>query len=498
LGLDVGSTGCKAVLFSEDGQPLGQAYREYPELHPNPGWIELSPDTVWEGVQAVIGEAASAQDGDPVRALSVSTLGETVTPFSRDGRFLYNSITSPDSRCVEEAKSWHETLGAERVFQITGMPLHPSFTLNKIMWMRRHKPEVHGETWKYLIWEDAVFLLLGLEPTIDHSLAGRTMAFNITDLDWSPEMLGAAGLGSDLFARPVPSGTVVGEVPGAMADELGLPSGVVCVAGGHDQPMNALGAGVVTEGLAVDGMGTVECITVAFDQPVLTDEMRRSNYCVYPHVKGGMYVTLAFNYTSGAVLRWYRDNFAAAERQEAATTGRDVYDLILDDLPEEPTGLLFVPYFAGSGTPHLDPLARGALLGLGLDCDAKTVVKGLIEGMCYDLALNIETLATAGVQVERLRATGGGSRSPAWLQMKADVTGREVVTLDVSEGGCLAGAMLAGVATGAYGSLDEAASALVREVRVFEPDARRHAAYAEHYQRYVQVWPRIAELVRVG
>lgn len=496
LGLDVGSTGCKAVLFDEEGAILGQAYREYPELHPERGWIELPPDKVWAGVQAVIREAGAHQGGDPVRALSVSALGETVTPFSKDGRFLHNSITSPDARCVEEAESWHQTLGAQRVFEITGMPAHPSFTLNKIMWMRRHRPDVHRETWKYLIWEDAVFFLLGLEPVIDYSLAGRTMAFDVVKLNWSEEMLTTADVSAELFARPVASGTVVGELPSSSAEELGLPAGVLCVAGGHDQPMNALGAGVVREGLAVDGMGTVECVTVAFDEPVLSEEMRRSNYCVYPHVKGGMHVTIAFNYTSGAILRWYRDNFAAAERQEAEASGLDVYDVILKGLPEDPTGLLFVPYFAGSGTPHLDPLARGALLGLTLDCDAKTVVKGLLEGMCFELMLNLEALSAANVRVERLRVTGGGSKSPVWLQVKADVTGREVVTLNVMEGGCLAGAMLGGVATGVYASVDEAAAALIKEERVFQPDAGRHARYQEQYRRYVEVWPRIRDLVR--
>ncbi len=485
LGLDVGSTGCKAVLFDLEGRQLAQAYREYPELHPRPGWIELDPQLVWQGVKEVLAEAAAGQRGDPVQALCISALGETVTPLDHAGRPLCNSITSPDTRSVAQSDSWRDTLGAARVFEITGMPLHPSFTLNKIMWIRDQRPDLHQQAWKYLLWEDHVFYRLGLEPTVDYSLACRTMAMDLRTRQWSAEMLDLAGLSPDLFARPVASGTIVGELPAPAADELGLPRGVLCVAGGHDQPMNALGAGVVREGVAVDGMGTVECVTVAFDEPVLTPAMLRNNYCVYPHVKDGMYVTIAFNYTSGAILRWYRDNFAAAECARAEASARDVYDIILSRLPSEPTGVFLVPHFAGSGTPALDPRARGAVLGLTLSCDRKTFVKALIEGICYDLRLNLEALAESGVYTESLRATGGGSKSPQWLQLKANITGREVITLNVTEGGCLAGAMLGGVAAGVYRSVDEAADALIRERAHFEPDPNQHERYNELYPHYV-------------
>ena len=259
--------------------------------------------------------------------------------------------------------------------------------------------------------------------------------------------------------------------------------------------MNALGAGIIREGMAVDGMGTVECITVAFEKPVLTEEMRSHNYCCYPHVYGDLYASLAFNYSSGAILRWFRDNFATAEVKQAQEQQRDVYDILLDDLPEGPTGLFLVPYFAGSGTPYMDPLSKGVLVGLTLGCDQKPFVKGLLEGTCYELYLNIQELDDAGVQVDRLRCTGGGSRSPYWLQLKADITGRECVTLNVSESGCQAAAMLAGVQAGEYSSLHEAVSALVREKDSFEPREAEHARYQEYFETYRDLWPAVREVV---
>jgi xylulokinase len=493
MGLDVGSTGVKSVVFDASGRIVGSAYREYPEVYPQSGWIELRPDEVWQAVRAVISEAA-AQAGGDVRSLCISAMGEAFTPVAEDGSFLYNTIVSPDARAVQQAEAWRESPGARRVFEITGMPLHASFTLPKIVWLREQRPDIHAATWKYLLWPDAICMKLGLTPRLDGSLAGRTMAFDVTAREWSGEMLAAAGVGAEMFAEPIRSGEVVGELSAGAAADVGLEAGCLVVAGGHDQPMNALGAGVVREGLAVDGMGTVECITVAFDEPVLTPAMLAHNYCCYPHVVGDMYATIAFNYSSGSVLRWFRDNLAAEERAQAERESRDVYDIILAGLPEGPSGLLWIPYFAGSGTPHLDPLAKGAILGLSLDVDRKRLVKALIEGTCFELNLNLRSLAAAGVNVDRLRATGGGSRSDAWLQLKADITGREVVTLNVSEAGCLAGAMLGGVALGVWDGLGEATDALVREDRTFEPDAAEHERYSEVYETYAQAWPAIADL----
>jgi len=494
MGLDVGSTGVKAVVFDEEGKVRGSTYQEYGELYPQPSWIELRPDEVWAATQRVIREAA-AEAGGGVRSLSISALGETFTPISRDGQFLHNSIVSPDNRAVKQAESWRESLGAQRVFEITGMPLHPSFTLNKIMWLRDEMPQVHADTWKYLLWPDVILFKLGFEPRIDWSLAGRTMAFDVVNKRWSQEMLEAAGIEVELFADPIQPGEVVGELSARAAESVGLEAGCLMVAGGHDQPMNALGAGVVGQDMAVDGMGTVECITVAFDAPVLTPAMLEHNYCCYPHVVGGLYATIAFNYASGSVLRWFRDNFGQAELAQAKREGRDVYEVILADLPEGPTGLLWIPYFAGSGTPYLDPHAKGAIVGLTLACDRKSFIKALIEGTCYELNLNITALAQAGVAIERLRVTGGGSRSDTWLQIKADITGKEVVTLNVSEAGCLAGAMLGGVALGVWHSVAEAVGALVHEGKSFEPRSGEHQKYQPLYEAYQDAWPALRDVM---
>ncbi len=495
LGLDIGTTGCKAIVFSVEGEILAHAYREYGVVYPQPGWVEIDPNKVWLCVSEAINEVAHRVRSDPVKALSVTTLGEAFTPIAEDGTLLGNSITCVDSRGVEQTEFWNRTLGKERVFQITGMPLHIGYSLPKLMWLKDERPEIFSKARKFLCYEDFAYFKLGLEPTIDYSLAGRTMAFDVREKKWSDEMFSAAGINPDVMATPRPAGEVVGEIPASIASELGLPAGTIAVTGGHDQPVNALGGGVISEGVAVDGLGSTECVTVGFNEPPLNEKMLAANYPVYPHVKQGMYVSLAFSFTGGNLLRWYRDTFAGDMVKEAERTGADVYDLILRDVPEGPTGVYVLPHFTGTGTPYMDPDSKGTITGLTLETTREQFIKALIEGVTYELQLNLRTLEeAAGVKIDRLRAMGGGAKSKMWLQLKADITGKEVVSLAVSECGCLGAAILAGVGIGEYSSVDEAVELLVSEKEVYHPDTDTHEQYAEKTTIYSELYPALKEI----
>lgn len=495
LGLDIGTTGCKAMAFSVAGKPLAYAYREYGVIYPRPGWAELDPNKVWQCVTEIINQVALSVGNDPIKALAVTSLGETFTPVSEDGSVLSNSMTYVDNRGVEQTESWNHTLGKKRVFQITGQPLHPGYSLPKLMWLRDERPDIFNKAYKFLLYEDFAYFKLGLEPTIDYSLAGRTMAFDIREKKWSEELFSTACIDPEVMSTPRPSGVVVGEIPDPIAENLGLPKGTVAVTGGHDQPVNALGGGVISEGVAVDGMGSTECVTVGFNKPPINDEMLAANYPVYSHVKQGMYVSLAFSYTCGNLLRWYRDNFARDMVDEARRTSSDVYDLILKDVPEGPSGIYVLPHFVGSGTPYFDPDSKGTITGLTLGATREQFVKALIEGITYELRFNLETLEeAAGVKIDRLRAMGGGAKSPIWLQLKADITGKEVVSLAISECGCLGAAILAGVGAGEYSSVDEAVNMIVSEVNVFHPDPERHKQYTERFAIYSELYPKLKEI----
>ena len=494
LGLDIGTTGSKAVVFAADGAILSSAYEEYPPmLSPRPGWAELDSHVIWAAVQRVVA-AAAAETPDPVEALSVSVFGESFLPVASNGEPLYNTILSFDPRAREQADRLTEKLGREQIFQITGMPQHSSYTLNKVLWFRDHEPDVFRETWKMLLWEDYFFLKLGLEPSVDYSVIGRTLALDVRTRGWAEPVFEAAELEPELFATPVASGTVLGEVSAAAAAQLGLPKGVKVVAGGHDQPACALGAGVVAPGVSTDTTGTVECMTMAMGEPVLTDAMLASNICVYPHVVPDRYVSLAYLYTAGSILRWCRDHFGAEARAVAESTGRDVYDVLIESAPDGPIDLFLLPHFQGSGTPYLDSDSRGVLAGLTLHTTPADVTRAILDGVAYEMRINLEAVRRGGLTVEKFNAIGGGSRSDRWCQTKADVTGLPVDALDVSEAGCLGVAMLAGAATGVWPSLDEAIAQLVRPRKTFQPDPDSRKLYDRGFDVYRRLYDSTRDL----
>lgn len=494
LGLDIGITGSKAVAFSLTGEMLAQAYREYPLYQPNPGWMELDPGEVWHAVKGVIRQVTAAIPNDPVRALSVSTHGESVVPVDTQGRPLCRFITALDTRAGEQTEWWGGQLGKDRLFQITGMPLHPMYTVNKLMWLRQHEPEIFAAAGRFLCMQDFVFHQLGLDPAMDYSLATRTMAFDVNHCSWSEEILALARLDTQRLSRTLPSGSPVGQIAASVAAELGLAPGAVGVTGGHDQPAGALGCGAVAEGIAMDSTGTVECVAVASPRLVLGPELLEGNLPIAPHTVPGMYLVLGYSSTGGALLRWYRDNFAGAEQQEAQRTGRDVYDLILEQAVDGPSPVLILPHFFGSGTPWMDPDSKGAILGLDMSTSKGQLIKGILDSVTYETKLSVDVMEAAGISVRELRAIGGGAKSPRWLQTKADIFGKPVVAMDVSEAACLGVAILAGVATEVFSSIEEGVARMVRVKHTYEPDMAVHERHMEKAERFARIYPALAEL----
>ncbi len=488
MGLDVGTTGTKAIVFDDSGRLICSAYREYPFTHPRPGWSDLDSNQVWLAVVEAVSEAA-AQSREPVRALGVSSQGEAATPVSESGKVLAPAIVSFCSRTQELVPRWRSIIDPLELFRITGMPLSHIYTILKLQWVRENQPEVFARVWKFLLFEDFTIFRMGLPPTIDYSLAARTMAFDVVEKRWSERVFELADLDPALFAEAQPSGTVVGELPRKSADLLGLPAGCLVVTGGHDQPAGALGAGVIAPGVAIDATGTVECLTPAFAEPHLDETMLRSSFACYPHTASPLYCTIAFNFTGGSLLRWYRDTLGEAERKRAEAQGRDVYDVILEQMPDQPTDLLVLPYFSATGTPYFDPEPTSAIVGLHLGTTRGEIVRALLEGLSFEIKLNIKLLAEAGIGLEELRAVGGGAKSERWLQIKADIFNRRVVSLETSEAACLGVALLAGVAAGAYDSLEEAVAATVRPLKTYEPDPERARYYEEQFARYRDLYP---------
>jgi xylulokinase len=491
LGIDIGTSGCKATVIDEDGNCLGQASREYSLISAQPGWQELDPEEVWTAVREVVRRAVASHSGDPVRAIGVSSFGEAVTAIDRNGNALCNSMIYIDARGKEEAAFLERRLGNAKILGITGTTALPMYSIAKIMWQKQHRPEQYRNTWKYLPFSAFILLKLGAAPHTDYSLAARTMAFDIIGKQWSSEILDASGVERDKFGEPVQAGTPVGKLTDALSDELGLPKNCLLVAGGHDQPCAALGAGVIRPGLAVDGLGTVECITPAFDRPILSESMSGNYFACVPHVVKDMYVTYAFTFTSGSMLKWYGDQFGQAWQEEARRSGVNPYEHMISKATKNPSPVFVLPHFAGAATPYMDTQAQGAMIGLNINTTSEDIFKAVLEGITFEMMVNVERLAEAGVIVDELMTVGGLAKSELFLQLKADMMGRKVTTLNISEAGTMGVAMLAGAAAGIYGNLEVAVERLVKKKREFYPDPVLHAHYQERFATYRKIYPAV-------
>jgi xylulokinase len=493
MGLDVGTSGCKAVVCDEKGAQLALAYREYAVRHSQDGWAELDAEKVCAACRKVIAEAAASVPRDPVRSLGISSQGEAFMPVDASGRILAPAMVSSDTRAAAITERWTAAFGGERLYRITGHTAHPMFTLFKLLWTREHRPDLWRQAHRFLCFEDLLHVQLGLEPHIGWPLAGRTMLFDVVSHAWSPEILTAIELDPSFLAKPLPSGSCIGTIAPRIAAELGLQGDVAVVTGGHDQMCAALGTGIVSPGQAMYATGTVECIAAVFDKPVFTPDLMAGNLCIYDAATAGMYGTVAFCLTGGNILQWYRDQFGAAERAEAQRSGANVYELLLRQYSEEPTSLLVLPYFTPSGTPHFDLHTPGVVYGLRLSTSRGEFLRGLLEGVAYEMRVNTEILAQSGVEIREFRATGGGARNDRWNQLKADVLGVPLATISTSEAGCC-GAAILGAAAKLGLPVKRLAEEWVRPQVVFEPNSQRHSYYSEQFQRYCELYQAVRKL----
>jgi xylulokinase len=492
LGIDIGTSGCKAVAFDEEGRQQSLAYREYDIISSEPGWAELDTDEVIRKCFEVIRESSSGLKNGVVKGIGISSQGEAFTLIDKDGKALCNALVSSDKRANEIIKPWTDEFGEEKLYRITGHTPHPMFSLFKLLWIRENKSEIWARAHKILCFEDLLQFRLGIkDPAMGWPLAGRTMLFDVVRHKWDDEILAETGVRAEQLSRPLQSGSLAGYINPSLARDLNLPDETFVVTGGHDQPCSALGAGAIEPGVAVYSSGTVECITPAFKDPIFTSGLRRNNLCTYDHTAPGMYATVAFSLTGGNILKWFRDQFGAAELELAGRSNRDPYQLLLDLMPEEPSRLLVLPYFTPTGTPYFDVSVKGAILGLDMSVTRAELMKGLLEGVAFEIKLNLDILKESGYEVRELRVIGGGARSLSHVQLKADVIGMPITILDVTEAGCMGVAMLAkACATGV--SIPEIVSAWVKPVSKVTP--AKHDFYGKKFTVYRNLYRTIKTL----
>src|SRR5581483_1667320 len=391
IGLDVGTTRCKAIVFDEAGQILGEGSREYGINCEAPAKAEQDAEQVWSLTKQALSEVIARSGAKDIAALSLSVQGDAIIPVDSDFRPLHPAILGMDYRSKPQSNRCEDLFGGLALFQRTGMRPHPMNSLTKVLWLRELAPKVFEKAARIVTYGDFILGKLGGEAVIDHTMASRTMAFNLQSRQWDTGILQKLGVSESLLSRPVPSGTVAGTVRRATADELGLTSEVQLVAGGHDQTCAAIGAGAIREGIGVVSTGTAEVLSAALGHPVVSRLMFKSFYPCYLHAKGGMYFTFSLNHVGGILLKWWRDNFAHDEVLDATGPGVSTYALMDERMPEGPSPVMVLPHLNGSGTPACDLKSKGAIVGLTLATTRHEIAKAILEGLTFELRTNVQT-----------------------------------------------------------------------------------------------------------
>ena len=499
-GLDVGTTGCKCTVFDADGVCLGKAYRDYPVKRAIEGH-EVDVSAIMDGVYEALGEMA--RQYPDIGGIGVTSFGETFVLTDGAGQPLHMAMLYTDPRGRAQCSRLKERIGERRIAEITGLRPHEMYSISKLMWMKENCPDIYGRAAYMFLMEDYVVYHLTGRRQIDYSLATRTMAFDIRKLDWSSEVLEAAGVPGEMLSEPVPTGTDAGTIRREAAERTGLSREAHVVSVSHDQVAAAVGAGAFDGDMAVDGAGTVECVTPVFDSLPDIDVMYNGYFSIVPYVIPGKYVAYAFSYTGGALLQWCTDTLAKKEKELAREEGISVNEYLekqyLDERASqgesEPTGLLVLPHFAGAATPYMDTGSKGAILGLTAATATADIYRACMEGVAYEMYLNVKALQGSGIHFTRMHATGGGARSAEWMQMKADMLNIPITALKTVDAGTVGSAMLTGIAIGIFASLEDAAAHMVEKVKEYYPDEGMHKKYKRVFERYEKVYKAVRPLV---
>ncbi|MBQ8203551.1 MAG: carbohydrate kinase [Clostridia bacterium] len=488
-GLDIGTTGCKIVLYDENAQLLDTYYTEYNTAHKD-GQHEIDFKDLRNGVMKLLKVAAGKYKID---ALGVTSFGETFAMLDENDNILSPSMLYTDPRGNTECKELCEKIGEERLTLLTGAKPHPMYSISKILWQKNNNPVVFSKCKRILLGEDFIVYTLTGVANIDYSLAARTGAFDIEKRCWISEVFEKSGIDVKLMSKPVESGTLAGEITDKVRSELDIDYDIKVVNGYHDQVAAMMGAGVFDYHQAMDGTGTVECIPVILEEKPKDMSFYDKGYSLVPF-DNERYACYALSYTGGATLKWFRDNFAELENLRARENGENVYELLDNSVKDKPTGILILPHFAGAATPYMDIDSKAAMVGITLETDKYDIYKALMEGTAYEMLLNLDAMGDSTADITEIRATGGGATSDLWLQIKADILGREITALNCKEVGAAGTVAITGAAIGAFENIRATVAKMVPIRKVFAPDNEMKNLYSSFYKKYKKLYNQVKEL----
>ena len=481
LGIDSSTTATKALLMNESGSVIGVASAEYTYETPKPLWSEQDPHLWWDGAVEAI-RAVLVQTGirnQEVRAVGLTGQMHGMVALDQHGKILRKAILWNDQRTAAECEEIRARIGKQKFISITGNDALTGFTAPKVLWIKNHEPDLYAKIKQILLPKDYVrYCLTGVYAT-DKADGAGTVLFDLKERDWSMEVVQKLGIDPDWLPKSYEGTEVTGVITENAAAATGLPAGIPVVAGGGDQAAGAVGMGVVAPGILSLTLGTSGVVFAATDSPLIEPDGRLHAFC---HAVPGKWHLMGVMLSAAGSYRWFRDTLAPGEDfGELAELAGKIFP--------GSEGLFFLPYLTGERTPHPDPLAKGAFIGLTVRHTRAHLARAVLEGVAFGLRDNFELLKDAGVaSIEQVRISGGGTRSSVWRQIIADVLGVELVTTTTSEGAAFGAALLAAAGLGQFNSVEHACQQAISVTGKTTP-GKNHDLYQEIYPTFRSLYP---------
>jgi xylulokinase len=497
IGIDIGTTGTKTMVFDVHGTVLGAAYREYGCTYPRPNWVEQNGDEIFahtlDGAAEAVARAGVAPDA--VVSIGLSTQRATVGLCEADGRGIGPLISWQDNRPTEQVAWQQARISPQRYFEITGLPYAPTWALAKLLWLREHQAEHYARAAKVVLNQEQFLRRLGADNFYcDWSNASLHGLLDLSSRTWSDELIDAFGVEREKLPTIVPSATQIGTVSPEIASRLGISPHTALCTGGGDQQCAMVGAGVIRDGLASITLGTAGLV-IAYASSPIRDPQQRAMSTVAASNCDGAYEIEGLQLGAAGVFRWYRDELSQGDVLQAQAEGGEAYDRITAGASTAPpggNGLIFLPHLAGSACPHWNANARGVLAGLTFAHTRRDIARAVIEGITFEVREIIEMLEDAGARIEEFRVTGGATKSAFWNGVQADIYGRPISTLRVPDATILGAALLGAVGAGLFASVAEGVAQMVQTAETIEPHADAVRAYEPYYQQFRALYSALA------
>ena len=491
IGVDIGTSGTKTVLFSGLGETIASSTIEYPMYQPQNGWAEQDANDWWNATVASIKSVISKSgvSNEEIKGIGISGQMHGLVMLDAEGKVLRNSIIWCDQRTAKECEEITSKIGKERLIEITANPALTGFTASKILWVKNNEPHIYEKCRKILLPKDYIRFMLSGEFATEVSDASGMQLIDINTRDWSDEVLTKLGIDKSLLSRVYESYEVSSTVNGLAAELTGLKVWTPIVGGAGDQAAGAVGNGIIREGVVSSTIGSSGVVFAHTNAPILDMQGRVHTFC---HAVPNAWHVMGVTQGAGLSLKWFRDTFCHEEIREAERLAIDPYALLDQAAAGVPVGansLLYLPYLMGERTPHLDPNARGVFFGLSAIHTKNDMLRAVMEGVAFSLKDSMEIIKATGIKINEVRASGGGGKSQLWRQIQADVYDCSVATVSSTEGPALGVAILAAVGTKEYSSVGEACDAIIRNKDLVKPDARSVEKYSKQYSLYTKLYP---------